>query len=335
MKKIFTLFFLSFFIVSCFWWANKDDIEKAKNDALNGIQDKTIETWNLKDKENIWEENSLENSQKDISYKYLTDDKFIKIDSFSKEDFSDLKQEITWTTIWEVDKIDISYENTTNWKKSNFSLKKFKKGDETFMFRAFKEYETLDYWKNIFVITAHSWDKISKLEYIVNIEKDLENNQKEEIKAEAVDSAELPVSAVFWNPVEIWNWKVTYSDIKWLEIEKVWTIDLENNEESVTNFLRDKYKTVFYWNTKRAMPWEKWISFFVVRVDWNNYIYEKHFYNWEYYWILPLEKGDFDSSLSLEEKTKALSDLNIALREKNNSYEKVAIADSLFQSFKR
>lgn len=347
MKKIFILF--AIFLSSCSS-AKDSDIEKAKNDALNWVVDSTIETW-MNSNSWILQEEIVESWDKNISYKYLTEEKFIRVDKLDLEDFSSMKKEITWITLEKVDKIDISYENIASWKKSKFTLSKFKSWDETFMFRAFKEYNTLDFWENIYVISAYSWEKISKLELKIFLEKILEeeNNEektetsswntekieKVEIIKEPIKSSELPVWAVFWNPVEIWNWKVTYSDIKWLELEKISTDSLKNDESAVTNFLSSKYRNIFYWNTKRPISWENWVSYFVVRVEGNNYFYEKHYYNWEYYGVVSLEKWDFDSSLPLEEKTKVLSELNSSLREKNNSFPMVKISDSLFTSFKK
>lgn len=337
MKKIFIIWFLSLFLYSCGSVSN-DSIEKAKKDALNWVTDKTIEIWKNTQTWSLKEEKQEENISKNISYKYLTDEKLVRVDTLDINDFSNLEKEITWITLWHVDKIEVSYKNSS-WASEKFTLKKFKAWDSSFMFRAFKKYWTFDYWENIYIISAYSWEKISKLELIVNLEKNsLENPENTKtwseniLEKKEIKVSELPKNTTFWNPVELWNWKITYSDIKGLEIEKNLTFDLKNEENSVTSFLSSRYKNIFYWNTKRVI-WEDWISFFVVRLDWNNYFYEKHYYkNW-YYGVLSLEKWDFDSSLPIEEKTKKVSELNTILREKNSSYPLVNISDGLFKSF--
>lgn len=337
MKKIFLIIISLFLISSC--WTSSEDIDKAKNDLLSGntwvvLVDKISE----RNKENSSEIKEFSNDW--ISIKYLTEEKFLEIDNFSISDFSDLKQEVTWKTLEKVDKISVSFKNSEKNLSSDFNLSKFKSWDEKFMFRAFKEYNTLDYGENIYILTAYSWEKTSKLEYKIFLEKTEENNEETEEKEEnkeleplsSADISKMPVSATFWNPVEIWNGKVTYSDIKWLEIEQVWNISLENNDTSVTDFLKTKVKNIFYWNTKRSISWSEWLSFFVVRVDGNRYFYEKHYYTWKFYWVLPLETWDFEAEWTLEEKAKILSELNITLREKNTSFPTEKISNTLFQN---
>ena len=209
------------------------------------------------------------------------------------------------------------------------------------MYRAFKKYETLDYWENIYVIEAYSGDKVSKLQLKVNlpteeqINKEAKDLDKEKQASEPISTKDLPTSSIFWTPKELWNWKITYSDVKWLEVEKIWSADLTNDTDSVTKFLNSRLKSLFYWNSKRPISGEDWISFFVVRIEGDKYFYEKHYYIWWYYWVLSLLQWDFKNEWTMEEKTKTLSELNTSLREKNSSFPMVKIADTLFQSFKK
>lgn len=330
MKKIFLVIFLTVFLSSCFSSKTEEDLTKVKEELLSTwkIDSNILNEINLENKDSSAEEKFEEKNS--ISIKYLTDEKFLEIDDFSINDFKDLEQEITWKTLTKVDKIKVYFSNpTSSFPNDIFELKKFKAWDKTFLYRAFKKYETLDYGENIFIFEAYSWEKISKLEYIVTIEK-----ENFEIAKNPILIQDLPVSSVYGNPVELWNWKITYSDIKWLEIENLW-ITLNNSEDSVTNFLKEKYKNIFYWNTKRTILGESGVSFFVVRVVWNKYFYEKHYSIEGFYWILSLEQWDFIGNWTLDEKLKTLWELNLSLREKNKSFSTVKIADLLFQSLKK
>lgn len=337
MKKILILFVLIFSLSSCFWSTSNQDIEKAKNDALNWIVDNNLkETWKIENDDLKENDNKLEEDKKTnyIEIKNIGSEKFIEIDNFDVSNISNLEKEVTWKTLVHVDKIQVSYTNLTTWAKDDFELKKFKSWDKEFLFRAFKKYDTLDYWENIFIVSAYSWESVSKTELKIF----LQNNNSEDIsKIENKEIVvwDLPVSAIYWNPVEIWNGKYTYSDVKWLEFENIWDVSLSNDTDSITNFLSSKYKNIFYWNTKRPISGDKWLSFFVVRVSWDKYFYEKHYYVSPYYWVLSLEEWDFTSEWDILEKTKKLSELNLTLKEKNNSYQMVKISDILFQSFKK
>lgn len=334
MKKIILLSVFIFALTSCFWWGNKNNLNDAKNDLLSWSSTNSTNVEKNVDSSvsETWATNEVKSdSSVKISSKYLTVEKFLEIDDFSAEEFSDLKQEITWKVLENVDKIDISYSNIDSGKHEDFSLKKFKSGDKTFMFRAFKEYNTLDYGKNVYQIKASSGDRFSILQYTIVL--DNPETSAKATKNEILDISALPTSSVFWNPNELWNGKVTYSDIKGLELEKVGKIDLKNDETSVTDFLKTKYKNIFYWNTKRILAnHEDALSFFVVRVEWKKYFYEKHYYTWKYYATLSLEEGDFTAEWNISEKAEALSELNKTLREKNNTYTMIKIADILFQT---
>lgn len=337
MKKIIILLFISIFLSSCFSTTSDSDIEKAKQSALNWdsslnssientINQETTQTSTL-------EENISQPASNWIEVKYLTEEKFLEIDNFLISDFLDLEQEVTWKTLTNVDKISVSYANLKTLATENFTLQKFKAWDQTFMFRAFKKYNTLDYWENIFVISAFSWEKISKLEYKVIVPENIVLEEKISFNWEEVSL--LPTSAIYWNPVELWNWKITYTDVKWLEIEKISKNSITNEENSVTDFLKNKYKNIFYWNTKRTISGDEGISFFVVRVEWNKYFYEKHYFIGGYYGVLSLEEWDFNEQWTLEEKTKVLASLNVTLKEKNDTYQMVKIANILFQNLKK
>lgn len=327
--NVFLLISLMLFLSSCF--SSTENIDKAKQDLLNWSvvveEDYTSEEIAKYDE---LEKDQKENVEEKIVINNITTDQFIELDSLENKDLLSLEIEITWKTTTNVDKIIINFSNTgSSFKEDNYTLKTFKPEDKSFLYRAFLKYETLDYWRNVYLIEAYSWEKVSKAELIINVNKEVVNleksSEKEPVASEKVDTSSLPTSQYFGNPVELWDSKITYSDIKWLQIEKLSSTWVTLDSDSVNNFLSDRIDGWFFWNSLRPISNNEWVSFFVVRLDWDNYIYEKHYFspNW-YYWVLQLEKWVWADISTLSEK-------NSELKLKNDTYQTVTIADMLFK----
>lgn len=323
MKKKYNFLILIILILSltsCFWW--NDDVTKAKQELLN--QDNSLEE---KFEENIAKYEEAEKTEKEkIVINYLTESKFIELDSIDENDLSSLEFEITWKTLVNVDKINVTFSNSTSkFPVDNYALKTFKSWDETFLYRAFKKYETLDYGENKYIIEAYSWAEVSKIELIINIDEKSSESSNEEILTEQVNLNSLPVWWDFWNPVDIWLGKFTYSDIKWLQVEKLINADLALDSDSVNEFLADKIDWWFFWNSLRPVSWEEWVSFYLIRLEWDKYFYEKHYYttSW-FYWVLVLETWSWIDLNWLSEK-------NTQLKEKNADFTITTISDKLFK----
>lgn len=327
--NIFLLTILIFFLSSCF--SSTEDVNKVKQDLLNwnGIveEDYIIEETT---KNNDLEKEQKEKIEEKIVINNLTPEKFIELDSLENKDLLSLAVEVTWKTIANVDKIVVNFSNTgSSFKEDNYTLQTFKAWNKTFLYRAFSKYETLDYWRNVYLIEAYSWDKVSKTELIINVNKEVVNldksSEKEPNASEKVDTSSLPINQYYGSPVELWDSKITYSDIKWLQIEKLSGSWLILDSDSVNNFLSDRIDGWFFWNTLRPIKDNEWVSFFVVRLEEDNYVYEKHYFstNW-YYWVLQLEKWVWADISTLSEK-------NSELKLKNDTYQIVTIADMLFK----
>lgn len=316
-----TLIILVLSLTSCFWW--NDDVTKAKQELLN--QDNSLEE---KFEENIAKYEEAEKQEKEkIVINHLTDSKFIELDSIDENDLSSLELEITWKTLVNVDKINVTFSNSSSkFPVDNYALKTFKSWDKIFLYRAFKKYETLDYGENKYIIEAYSWAEVSKIELIINIEEEkVSDSKNEEIVTEQVNLNNLPVWWDFWNPVDIWLGKFTYSDIKWLQVEKLINADLTLDSDSVNEFLADKIDWWFFWNSLRPVSWEEWVSFYLIRLEWDKYFYEKHYFttSW-FYWVLILETWSWIDLNWLSEK-------NTQLKEKNADFTITAISDKLFK----
>ncbi|MDD2907848.1 MAG: hypothetical protein PHH98_04355 [Candidatus Gracilibacteria bacterium] len=329
--NIFLLSVLIFLLTSCFS-SNNDDINKAKEELLNG-NNPIEEDYNVEDEARYdeLEKNQKENIEESVIINDLTTDSFIKIDNIDKDKLSALSLEITGTTTTNVDKIIVNFSNSgSTFKEDNYTLKTFKSGDKTFLYRAFLKYETMDYGRNVYLIEAYSGDKVSKTELILNVLKP-ENDtslqsEKEPIESEKVDTSNLPVGQYYGNPVELGDSKITYSDIKGLQIEKLTSTGLTLDSDSVNNFLSNKVEGWFFWNSLRPIYDNEGVSFFVIRLDGTKYIYEKHYFTPDgYYGVLQLETGEgIDIS--------NLSDKNSEFKLKNDTYATVTIADMLFKN---
>jgi hypothetical protein len=266
----------------------------------------------------------------------------LELDDLSWKNLLWWEVEITWKTLTNVDKIIIKFSNkTSDYPDDNFTLKQYKAWDKTFLYRAFSRYETLDFWRNEYIIESYSWAEVSKLLLIINVEK-----EKELGKIDLIDIKNLPTWGSFGDPKELWDWKITYSDLKWLEIKKVdddffgCDINVETDNYYISEYLDKITDSYYWWNTCRPFPIngtgekDNWISYFVLRLDWVGYKYEKHIFlkNW-IYWMYELESWDnlVLEEDSVQEKNAKLKIKNDELKEKNSEYNNLDIVDSLFK----
>ncbi len=343
MKKaiyiVISLIFL-FSLSSCF--TSKDDVTDAKKVLL--------EEW-----EEIIEQEEkqiVENEEKDIKkpqpfiVEKLSNNTFIEIDDLSWKDFSNWEIEITWKTLLNVDKIIVSFSNkTSEFPDDEYVLQKFNSWDSSFVYRAFSRYQTLDFWTNEYVFTAHSWTETSITKVVINIwnadEVEGENDdsgksnifsdqtsfEKKQIwEWEDLSYINFPKNDIFWEMTLIDSNKFWYSNISWLEIEKkdVSWIDCWNVTESLKSIL-DSW---FYWNTCRDIIKDKWIKFNVIRLSGDKYLYERHYidYNNSLYWIYLLESWEWVTSENIADK-------NDELKEKD--FNQIKKVDDLFYELVR
>lgn len=334
MKKIIISFACVFVLSSCFGTKN-EDIESVKNALISNTGTTTTKTDSLEKKEdtNGYEaKNAPDKTPAEqwatFSTKSLTEKQFLTFDSLKIEDFEDFEKEITGKTLENVDSITVYFSNVdSKFEDSKHKLSKFKKGDDTFLYRAFKKYDNLDYGENVYVFEATKGDEYSKLELRVFLpEKKVEMIQLWE--------ENLPSSSDYGAPRELWNGKITYDGVKWLEIEKNSNLEIipkdydsekskKTESEFVTEFLEKKIDGWFYWNTKRKI-WETGISFYVLRLDGEDYMYEKHYFNGkDKYGVLELEKWKWINTENIAEKNKEFA-------EKNVDFKVTKVVDTLF-----
>lgn len=354
MKKIIILLSLLIILSSCFW--DSDEVKKAKQDLW------VIKITNIVEQDSILDKQEdikvLEQSwDPRIKITQVSGEKLLELDPLDYKDFKSGYAKISWKTLGQVDKIIVSFSNNeSDFPSDWFTLKKFKGWDTTFEYNASSKWKVLDFWVNKYRFIAYSWNEKSILELLVVVSEDdkrvLENNgnlsQFEDNKNKELindnkwdeDSSNnelfeiniLPKGWDYGDIVKLWEKSFTYSDIKWLEVnqEKFWNITCDKNEETgkyfVTELLSEKQKSWYYWNTCRDIIKWKWISFFVTRLEWDNYVYEKHYIDTQHglYWIYELERWDGATSENLSDKNKEL-------KATNGDFESLSVVDSLFR----
>jgi|SaaInlV_100m_DNA_6_1039743.scaffolds.fasta_scaffold00382_9 hypothetical protein len=338
MKKtinILLVMLITFLLSSCV--TSQTDVNQAKHELwIIELEEDTIDSWTNIDMEiekakdeiiqvdEMWEEKKEEIKKFEIIS--LTDDQFLEFDDLTNENFLDSEVEIKWKTLAIVDKIIVTFVNeTSDFPVDTYTLKQFSSWDESFLYRAFSRYETLDYGKNVYVFEAHSWVNVTKLQIILNVIKEEEKEISEKVEEifEDVSLDTLPVSSTFWNPTYLWSGKVSYSDLKWLEIKRDVNSDLTC--DNLTSILADKLNGWFFWNTCRPIEADEGISFFVIRLDGEDYIYEKHYYlSYEWiYWVQELETWTWVTADNIWEK-------NSELKEWNKDFSILNVSDDLF-----
>jgi len=339
--KFLSYIFITIMLSSCFFNSAQDDeINKAKeemwisqtenNDSpIDEIEDTTEWNW-------VW--NNVDKKEENIKIESLTDEVFLEFDDLSWVNLLWWEVEITWKTLVTVDKITVEFtNNSSSYPNDNYTLQKFQTWDETFIYRAFSNFETLDFWTNEYIFSAYSGDDIAKTKITLIVEEESKDETTEVVWEFDFDN--LPIWENFWEPREIWDWKITYSDIKGLNIEMLaknnydcWQ-NPETEEYYVTEILNNKLDSYYWWNTCRPFWDNEWISFYVLRLEWTSYVYEKHIFlnNW-IYWIYNIDSqenfvDDNEDNWSILTK---LQEKNNELKELNETFTVIEVVNDLF-----
>ncbi len=343
MRKIIISIFLLLALTSCL--GDSREVIDAKKDLW--IIEKTNE-----DIQNDRVNNDLSEDPR-ISIVHIYGERLLELDNLKYTDFKDGHAKISGKTLWFVEEIQVDFSNeTSEYPNDSFVLKKFKSWDDTFTYNANSKFKVLDFGLNKYTFTATAnWKKsILELQVLVSANDDeflkwktkQENNnfeREEETKTteliwteDDLVFAELPEWWEFGSVVKLWEKSFTYSDIKWLEIKKeiFRNISCDINEDTgkyfVTEFLGERLNSFYYWNTCRDLIKDKGVSFYVLRLDWDKYFYEKYYIdlvNW-FIWTYELETWTWITRENISEKNKEL-------REKNREFETTEIVDNLFK----
>ena len=341
MKYLYIVFLL-LFLTSCFW--SNNEVEKAKQDIFSWDRDTISIDNDIKKDDNNLVDDTINiqdpidtTTKEDIKqnyYKknYLTQEEYITINDFTN--ILSIKDELlfNWNVLnSDIDKIIVSFTNeTSSFPESIHTLQQFKKWDSTFIYRAFNRYSVLDYWLNNYTIDAYIWDElVTKLHIEVYLsDKTIsDNNQDIDFETKIIWTAEdnvfvsLPVWDLYWNPIMLWEWAFTYSNISNFEVQKYSDEIFYLNCDNINDYLAWKYSW-YYWNTCRPISWD-WFYVNVLTLSWDRYIYERQYFDKKYmlFGKVLLEEWDWVSWDMLWQKNTEL---------RNNIYPVTDIVDSLF-----
>lgn len=305
MKKL-SLLLVLLLLTSCslFNKDKEDDITKAKEELLW----EEITTWDETEilhteEENMnwtWSEDEIKedivSSEPTTKVTPLTSgDPLIEIEDLSKKDFYAGEFYINWKVLWNVDKIVVSFSNeTSTYPEDLYPLRQFKPGDTRFKYLASSNFKTLDFWLNKYIFTAYSWESTYKIKIEINIpEKEIKNSSNPE---------ETRLSNEIANITDIKNLKVVDND-------NVAEITCES--DVLTDYLVENYGFT-YWNSCRDIVKWKSIGFYVLRLEGDDYFYEKHYVDYEkkVYWTLLLESGTWVTKDSIKVKNYELKEVS-------------------------
>lgn len=341
MKKIIVIL-LPILLFSCF--GENKEVKQAKQDLLWNTQEQEISSWNISsgtsNNESIgaslWEE-TLSKEISSYTINYLTD-KFIDIEPILNIEAIKDELDIKWVVNNpDIDKIVVKFKNpTSTFPEDNYALQTFKKWDKTFLYRAYKKYQVLDYGKNTYTIDAYVWENlIAKLELEVNIVSQVNTSLWESTTPVVSDYVpksiwgeedsifvNLPVNEnTYGTPIMTGESSFTYSKVSWFEVKKSSDI-LETTCENIWDLLKQKYSW-YYWNTCRPI-YQDSFSLNVLSLSGDVYKYEKHYIDKKYwlYAITILEQWQWLSRDDLAWK-------NTELKEKK--FDVMLTTDTLFQ----
>ncbi len=196
----------------------------------------------------------------------------------------------------------------------NYTLQTFSPWDAVFKYNASSKSKVLDYWKNIYLITATASNgEVSQTEITINIPAQ-ESQVAQETETQLVwweDNlalVDLPKASSYGEPIMLSESSFTYSQIKSLEVQK--EIVPELTCDDLNDFLQEKMNSWYYWNTCRDIVKDQWIRFNVIRLEGDEYIYERTYADFKngFYGTYELERGTGVDSENIQEKNAELGE---------------------------
>ena len=329
----------------------QSEIEKAKeelwleNNQQSSIEDDIDSTFEemqnqaeeLSDEK---EETQTQKPQREtFTVESLTSEQFLEFDEFSDSDLNDMEIELTGKTLWNVDSIRVLYSNdTSNFPDDDYTLGQFEAGDETFLYRAFQQYDVFDYGTNIYTFIAKSGEKESKLQLTIYYPEEVEQEYEETSALESNATSEinldmLPRGSEYGNPVKVSESTVSYSDISWLEISAKKDREFVCENDYILSQADALDLGIIWWNTCIPTANKASISFYMLSIKDGVYTYAKHYVSTDYYWILELESEEIENYDELEtiaQKNDWLKQKNLELKKKNDTFSVVEVTDTLF-----
>ena len=148
-----------------------------------------------------------------------------------------------------------------------------------------------------------------------------DTSEIDEVPAASLEVPEImelstPSFVEFWDAVSVSNTSFVYNQVRGLEIFREQQLQ-EIMCEDITDFLTERLRSWFFWNTCRPIVSERGLKFNVLRLDWENYIYERHYIDTtaSLYWVLELERWTGIDRENIAEKNTELRDVEFPLIE--------------------
>jgi len=350
--KILILIISLFILTSCFW-PDKWDIESAKNELLwkndnnensrinyedinekEDITNDDIEKNNIKENKVINNTDNTKNNNIDdklFNVKYFDDNNYLKIIDIDNSSIKKEWVEIRWEVLnKDIDKIKVYFSNkTSDLADWDYTLKKYKKWDSTFLYNAFRKFNAFDNWENNYLIEWYIWNRIvSKINVSIKypddnlIEKEIiDKNLFEEV---FIDDFSFPEWESIWFLVDLWNKNYWYSKLDNFTIK----IDSNKNDLNCSNIwdlLKQNYSW-YFWNN--CLEDKNKLSVNVLYLIWNKYYYETRYFHNKYplSWRVLLETWFGITWENISQKNLELKDVE---------FENQKITNIIFNNIKR
>jgi len=307
MKNLVYIIFVTLFLSSCFTDSSK--VSELKDDLL--IQES--ENVELVE-EDIWTEPVV--PEQDLDQKVqviaLSEKQFLSFNDIPESSLGSGEIEISWSALPGVTSIEVTFTNpTSDYPDDIYTLQTFESGDSEFIYRASSRNQVLDYGENQYIFKASSGG-VESLTKVVILVPTKQEEQQWEVEKDIIGFedntllVDFPTSSKYGEPIKLWEASFTYSGIKGLEVEK--EVLRAVSCEEITDYLSERINTWYYWNTCRDIVKDEGIKYNVLRLDWDEYIYERHYLDFKhgFYGIYELEKGTWVDPDNIKEKNDEL-----------------------------
>lgn len=310
MKKISLLLIISFVFVWC--TTSQKDVSDAKQKLLqDDTQVTQTDEVSSQDAEKSEEDSKVAASNIQI----IPQDSlwFLSFDDITQSSLTTWEVKISGIARSSVEKIQVLFSNpTSGYPDDDYTLQTYKQWDSEFRYMASSRHQVLDFGENNYIFRAYSWDQISETKIVLNIPD--ESQEVTWIEKQLIGEEDntimidLPTSSKYGEPMMLWESSFTYTQIKWLELSK--EIFQQPRCETLTEFLWDRINVWYYWNTCRDIVKEKGIKFNVIRLEGEDYIYERHYIDFVhgFYGTYELEKWSGVTSENIAEKNTLLKE---------------------------
>ena len=302
---------LSFFVISC---SSKNEINSAKQELLSEDtpQEVISQVDNLREIDKEIEETQSTSLVQIIA---LDGNSPLSFDEISESSVTSWEVIISWTAWNDVDKIEVFFTNpNSTYSDDRYILQTYVKWEWDFKYIASSKNKVLDFGINEYIFRAYSGIAENETKVIINVPTDTAPREWEGSQQQLIGweddtlLIDLPTSTKYGEPLLLWEDSFTYTQIKWLEIQK--QILTEVMCENLTEYLSEKMNVWYYWNTCRDIVSGEGIKFNLIRLEWDTYVYERHYINYTQglYWVYELESGQWVGSENIADKNDELKD---------------------------